>query len=719
MRINNINKDQASSKDLFQQKDFRCQREILLSQLGLLVTLIATGFFGWELISCMIQGKAWLHIIEDVLFLGLALGLVYGNIVYQLTRIGYLRRLSVHTPAQQTELDQLFIMDTPPALTVLVPSYKEDQAVIKRTLISAALQEYPDKRVVLLIDNPPQPTELDDLILLNGARQLSQAVQAQLSEATDQFTKLLRTYEERLAAGSLDMSAEIKTLIQAHFAAGNWFERQAKQHRETTHSDILFVNQTYLKPAKKHFSRARQLERILRNNESEPTAAEIHTEYRRLAARFQVKLSSFERKKYLNLSHEANKAMNLNSYIGLLGQSLQETATSTGLLLEPCSANSQPTLSVAAADYLITLDADSILATDYALRLIEFAQRPANDRVAIIQTPYSAEPNPPTPIERMAGATTDMQFLIHQGFTYYGATFWVGANALVRATALHDLCIEEKERGYTVKRFIQDRTVIEDTESSVDLAAKGWTLYNYPERLSHSATPSDYGALLIQRRRWANGGLIILPKLLNYLLPPRTFFQRSSEGFFRVHYLTSIALVNFALPILLFYPFEQHLNCIWFPLTCLSYYLLYGRDLMRAGYRSIDLLQVYALNLLLLPVNLGGVFKSIQQIWTHEKIPFKRTPKVVGRTVAPAIYPLITLSLIIFCLVSTTVNIVHQQWPHAIFTLLNVVLLAYASIVFIGPRAFWEDLTGWIPKIHLPTRSPIRKAFRNYNLSEV
>ena len=54
--------------------------------------------------------------------------------------------------------------------------------------------------------------------------------------------------------------------------------------------------------------------------------------------------------------------------------------------------------------------------------------------------------------------------------------------------------------------------MIEDTESSVDLGIKGWTLFNYPERLSYSATPPDFGSLCIQRQRWANGGLLILSK---------------------------------------------------------------------------------------------------------------------------------------------------------------------------------------------------------------
>jgi len=62
----------------------------------------------------------------------------------------------------------------------------------------------------------------------------------------------------------------------------------------------------------------------------------------------------------------------------------------------------------------------------------------------------------------------------------------------------------EVERGFTVTRYIQDRTVIEDTESSVDLVERGWRLYNYPERMAYSATPPDFGSLLIQRRRWVN-----------------------------------------------------------------------------------------------------------------------------------------------------------------------------------------------------------------------
>lgn len=158
----------------------------------------------------------------------------------------------------------------------------------------------------------------------------------------------------------------------------------------------------------------------------------------------------------------------------------------------------------------LTLDADSILLREYCLRLVYFLQQSDNARVAVTQTPYSSFRGAGTRIERLVGASTDIQHILHQGMSYYGATFWVGANAVIRKRALDDIAETEWVGGFEVRRFIQDRTVIEDTESSIDLTLHGWSLVNYPERLSYSATPPDFGFLIVQRRRWANGGLLIL-----------------------------------------------------------------------------------------------------------------------------------------------------------------------------------------------------------------
>ena len=66
--------------------------------------------------------------------------------------------------------------------------------------------------------------------------------------------------------------------------------------------------------------------------------------------------------------------------------------------------------------------------------------------------------------------------MIHQGFSAHDATFWVGANAVIRKRALDQIATTSWEEGLPRHRYVHDRTVIEDTESSVDLAAAGWTL---------------------------------------------------------------------------------------------------------------------------------------------------------------------------------------------------------------------------------------------------
>jgi cellulose synthase/poly-beta-1,6-N-acetylglucosamine synthase-like glycosyltransferase len=342
----------------------------------------------------------------------------------------------------------------------------------------------------------------------------------------------------------------------------------------------------------------------------------------------------------------------------------------------------------------VTLDADSLLHPAYALRLAGVMEREENRSLAVIQTPYSAIPDPVRALERVAGATTDVQYVIDQGSTVCDAAFWIGANAMLRREALEDIAEWDDERGYAIRRYIQDRTVIEDTESSVDLIERGWSIYNYPERLSYSATPDDFGSLLIQRRRWANGGLIILPKLLRYLRGRGPSLRRLGEAYSRIHYLISIPVVTLAVLGLLFYPFEENLWSFWFPLTAVPYFALYGRDLVQAGYRLSDLFRVYVLNLMLLPINVGGVAKSVEQAFTRAKIPFSRTPKVEGRVGAPAGYVWAEYAMVLGLLGIGVWDLFEARWLHALLGFFSAACVSYALVVFVGLRESFEDLLG-------------------------
>jgi cellulose synthase/poly-beta-1,6-N-acetylglucosamine synthase-like glycosyltransferase len=425
------------------------------------------------------------------------------------------------------------------------------------------------------------------------------------------------------------------------------------------------------------------------------TGAEIgerrmRREYRRLANLFAVPIDSFERKRFGNLSHAPNKAMNLNSYIGLIGHALRISKGADGIPVLTEAPAAEADIVVPETDYILTVDADSIILPEYIHKLISIME--ADPGIAIAQTPYSAYPNAPTVLERVAGATTDIQYLVHQGFTAYNATFWVGANAVLRRSALDEIRTVAEERGHLVPIFIQDTTLIEDTGSTIDLVARGWRLHNHPERLAFSATPSDFGALVIQRRRWANGGLIIFPSLLNLWSQRQPLRAGSLETLIRSHYLLSPALANIGLLMLLIIPFGSEFSNVWFPIAAAPYYLLYGRDLKRSGYQWRDLLRVYALTLLLIPVNLAGVYRSVEQILTGRKSPFARTPKIEGRTAAPASHLLALYALTATAIISAAMNLWSGNLLFFAFSAINTGFFLYGLFRLVGWREALADM---------------------------
>jgi cellulose synthase/poly-beta-1,6-N-acetylglucosamine synthase-like glycosyltransferase len=378
--------------------------------------------------------------------------------------------------------------------------------------------------------------------------------------------------------------------------------------------------------------------------------------------------------------------MNLNAYLSLMGGTWHPEQTADGTVLRPAGVDDGDVLSVPDTTYVLTLDADSMLLRDYCLRLVHLLESPGNEQVAVTQTPYSSFRGAPTRIERIAGATTDIQHIQHQGMTQYGATFWVGANAVIRKRALEDIVEISTVGGFEVRTYIQDRTVIEDTESSVDLGKHGWTLANYPERLSYSATPPDFGSLVVQRRRWANGGLLILPKLWEQIRKRRgqarpVLFR---EILLRVNYMASITWASFGLLFLLAYPYDSRLLSPLVFLAALPYFLAMGSDLRDCGHRFSDIFRIYGFNLVLLPVNLAGVLKSLQQALTGDKIPFVRTPKVKDRTAAPALYVLAPYLIVAFSLLTVWRNWQLGNWGNAAFAAFNAIMAAGAIRAYIG-----------------------------------
>jgi cellulose synthase/poly-beta-1,6-N-acetylglucosamine synthase-like glycosyltransferase len=626
---------------------------------------------------------------DDIFFVLACAALLFGNVVHQLARLGLARRLAEPQLDPEQMASASRADKPPPLVTILVPAYKEEPNIVLRTLLSGVCQTYPNRRVVLLLDDPPRTHEHADERRLAAMRAMPTRIADLLQPMRDWVEEERTAFQARRQASGAE--EEIARLVALADAVAFWLDSLSEQWADGDHTERFFSQEVVRRGGRLLRERVRRAADLARAGAASWSEILV-SEYDRLSCGFGVEVTVFERRRYANLSHDANKAMNLNSYIACLGRNLAERRVDGVLQLNEITPEAADLL-VPASPYVLTLDADSVLLPEYAERLVGVMERPGNERLAVLQTPYASFPGATAPVERIAGATTDVQLLLHQGYSHFGATFWVGANALIRRAALDDIAVTTVENGHPVTRYVQDRTVIEDTESTLDLVRRGWSLHNHPERLAYSATPPDFGTLVIQRRRWACGGLLILPKLFRR---PRSSSERGglAEFAIRFHYLASLAYGPVAVLLMLLYPFDDALGGLWLPLTALPYFLAYGRDLAAIGYRWRDLGDVYALNLLLVPVHLAGTVASLRQALTRRKTPFRRTPKVAGRTIAPKSFVLVAWGLPAWCGMGALYDLWLGNALHAAFAGLNGALFVYAAVVFVGPRASLEDLLG-------------------------
>ncbi|ARC56060.1 Poly-beta-1,6-N-acetyl-D-glucosamine synthase [Frondihabitans sp. 762G35] len=682
----------------------------IMSWVAYVVSTILRQFMG--------VGADYGFTLQAVSYLVIVTFLTFSALMYLVARLGALTRFTDHVRVPRAELDRHFTGHAS-SMTVLVPSYAEEPQVVRQTLWSAALQEYPSLRVVLLLDDPPHPADPHVASRLDATRTLGEGIMRALAEPATRFTVASDAFarehgdavdepDARPALGTAAVDAIAVRELAGHYDwAATWLRSMADAEAATDHVDEFFATQI-LRGLADEFELVANALVVAANEGEAPALARMSELYRRLVWTFQAEVTVFERKLYSSLSHEANKAMNLNSYIGLMGGSYRQESAASGIVLRRVSEAHRGDLVIPDSEYLLTLDADSLLLRDYCLRLVHLLEEPGNERVAVTQTPYSSFRGAGSRIERLAGATTDLQHVLHQGMSHFGAAFWVGANAVIRKRALEDIVEKEMVGGFEVRRYVQDRTVIEDTESSIDLGTHGWSIVNYPERLSYSATPPDFGSLIVQRRRWANGGLLILPKLIRQASERRRAGSRMplTEMALRINYMGSIAWASVGLVLMLAFPYDSRLLSPFVLLAALPYFLAMASDLRSAGYKRSDVLRIYGFNLILLPVQLAGVLKSIQQAITGKKIPFARTPKVKNRTAAPVLYVLAPYGIVLFSVATLYRDYLAHNWGNAAFAAFNAVLATWAIFAYLGLWNslvdVWLGLTDWLYVEKLP-----------------
>jgi hypothetical protein len=177
------------------------------------------------------------------------------------------------------------------------------------------------------------------------------------------------------------------------------------------------------------------------------------------------------------------------------------------------------------------------------------------------------------------------------------------------------------------------------------------------------------------------------------------------ESLLRINYMASITWATFGLIFLLAYPYDGRLLSPLVLLSALPYFLAMASDLRYCGYRASDVFRIYGFNLIMLPVNLAGVLKSLEQAVTGKKIPFARTPKIKNRTPAGLPYLIVPLLIVAFSVFTVWRNVLIQNWGNAAFAAFNATVALWAIIAYIGVGSLVVDtLRGFVDLLYVESK---------------
>ncbi len=244
------------------------ESRILTARLAIMTTIIGwVGYLIYWFYSQFLKQGAYTAQAkaEAIAYLAMITLLEASSLAYLVARLGHLYRVREHRRVPRAALDDFFWRRRP-ALTMIIPSYREETRVIRNTLLSAALQEYPDKRIVLLIDDPPNPTEERHRVLLEAARTLPGQLEELLRYPAEAVRASYQGFLSRVAPSNGTVPArvsdldddegwlegvwieptELVRLAEAYDLAASWLTLQAEELPIVDHTDAFLRDEVFL-----------------------------------------------------------------------------------------------------------------------------------------------------------------------------------------------------------------------------------------------------------------------------------------------------------------------------------------------------------------------------------------------------------------------------------------------------------------------------------------
>src|SRR4051812_29338198 len=289
----------------------RARTEVVINLVLFVVTMGAFALFFIEnylnnrdVLTRFLPGSGAERIVYNLIFAVF----MFGSFTYQVSRLSFFLNVRKRTRAAQESLARfLSRKSAAPPVEIVVPSYREEPHVIWQTLMSAALVDYPNRGVVLLLDNPPNPTSRADRDLLLSSWAQVDLINDMLAPVAAQFAASAGEFRAQTPA-DVDLPAAAATAAGLRERAALWLERVATEVEagafggSNDHTRAFFVSQILREPAQVHRTRAQELREKAQTQKAQTQKAQTHeqlaSEFDTLATMFKTRVSLFERKTY-------------------------------------------------------------------------------------------------------------------------------------------------------------------------------------------------------------------------------------------------------------------------------------------------------------------------------------------------------------------------------------------------------------------------------------
>ncbi|MFZ5986058.1 MAG: glycosyltransferase family 2 protein [Bacillota bacterium] len=613
----------------------------------------------------------------------------------------YLSLNSSFREASDEEEQQFYELKEHPSVITIIPTYMEDDELVKRALYSVCLQKYANNKVVLLLGN--DIASKDEVVINNTAMTRKMVIRIK-RELKQQNLKIKRCYKSFLEVKEWDADSLIFELIKLsrlYNSISNWFYNKAEEFKDASVKypfDEYLIENTFLVQYEYYkmkvdyclFS-ANNIRYVdFSDKVRDSILNELEKHYLECTRVFKTKLEVFMRTKYANLEQEKTKAGNLTAYTSIMGGTWKKTKNENGeYILVPASSGKR----VEMPEYLAVFDCDSVARYNYLSRKVIYMQKPENEKAGLIQSPYDVPCPEPTPVAAASGVMTAWFKPLSVALSTSKSSFWLGYNGLFRGEAV-------KKMG----SFLAE-TIIEDVENTIKLDLNGYHVVTSHENQCFTFSPVDLRSLQVQRTRWASGGLRIEKNIINHLRHKRLRYT-VSQAVLKSNYILGLTSFPIATTItwVLKTPFNSRyheLQAAPFLFFMVSYVCLIPA--IAKEYKNRNLIDAMSVSIFMNFYHLRGLYKSIKVLFREEskkKKFFKSTPRPLKKSKMQLGYFEIIgiIVLIIWNLYHFISSISGYSYYLDYFAMTHLFLIFWGLIIFLRNKSTLEESPGPVKK---------------------